>query len=180
MNAAIDAVPPSANSLADTKAYLRLDDDGEDALLTRLIAAATALCEGFTGIVLIARAVSETVPASNAWRRLTLTPVTAISGIEGRAGAGEPFALAVDAYAIDIDAAADGWVRVTAPGSATRAAVHYTAGLANGWTGLPEPIRQGIVRLAAHLYSHRDAADESGPPAAVAALWRPWRRMRLR
>lgn len=180
MSAAIDPVPASADSLADAKAYLRLDDVGEDALLTRLIAAAMALCEGFTGIVLVTRAATESVPACGDWRRLTLTPVTAIAGVDGRAGAGDPFVLAVDAYAIDIDAAGDGWVQVANPGPATRATVHYTAGLATGWAGLPEPIRQGIVRLAAHFYSHRDVADEAGPPAAVAALWRPWRRMRLR
>lgn len=180
MSAAIDPMPASADSLVDTKAYLRLEDAGEDAPLTRLIAAATALCEGFTGIVLIVRAATETVPACGAWRRLTLTPVTAIADVEGRAGAGDPFALAMDAYAIDIDAAGDGWVRVASPGPATRATVRYTTGLASDWAGLPEPIRQGIVRLAAHFYSHRDAADEAGPPAAVAALWRPWRRMRLR
>lgn len=41
-----------------------------------------------------------------------------------------------------------------------------------------EPLRQGIVRLVAHMHLHRDG-DQS-PPAAVAALWRPWRRMRLK
>jgi uncharacterized phiE125 gp8 family phage protein len=46
--------------------------------------------------------------------------------------------------------------------------------------GLPEALRHGIVRLAAHLYSHRDEAEQAGPPAAVTALWRPWRRLRLR
>jgi len=43
---------------------------------------------------------------------------------------------------------------------------------------LPEPLRQGIVRLAAHLYTVRGEA-EAPPPACVAALWRPWRRLRL-
>jgi len=41
----------------------------------------------------------------------------------------------------------------------------------------PAPVVQGVVRLAAHLYAHRD--DEAGPPAAVAALWRPYRQLRL-
>lgn len=180
MTAALAALPEAADALAEAKAYLRLDGDGDDALLGRLIAAATTLCEGFTGQVLIARAASETIPAAAEWRRLSLTPVRAITGVDGLATGGEPFALAVEAYAIDIDAAGDGWVRVTAPSAAGRAIVHYQTGLAEAWSGLPEPMRQGVGRLVAHLYSHRDAADESGPPAAVAALWRPWRRMRLR
>lgn len=41
----------------------------------------------------------------------------------------------------------------------------------------PPAVVQGIIRLAAHLYAHRD--DDAGPPAAVAALWRPYRQMRL-
>jgi uncharacterized phiE125 gp8 family phage protein len=51
--------------------------------------------------------------------------------------------------------------------------------MAPDWTGLPEALRQGVVRLAAHFYTHRTAAEDEGPPAAVTALWRPWRRMRL-
>ena len=60
-----------------------------------------------------------------------------------------------------------------------RIAVAYRAGLAADWPSLPEALRQGAVRLVAHLHAHRDAGDDAGPPAAVAALWRPYRRMRL-
>ena len=51
--------------------------------------------------------------------------------------------------------------------------------MATDWNGIPEPLRQGIIRLAAHLFTHRDAADAGPPPTAVAALWRPWRRLRM-
>ncbi len=44
---------------------------------------------------------------------------------------------------------------------------------------VPAPLRQGVVRLAGHLHAHRDETDAAGPPAAVTALWRPFRRMRL-
>ena len=47
-------------------------------------------------------------------------------------------------------------------------------------TALPEGLRQGVIRLAAHHYRERDMRRAHAvPPAAVAALWRPWRRMRL-
>lgn len=46
------------------------------------------------------------------------------------------------------------------------------------WSALPEALRHGVIRLAAHLYRDGDGAA-AAPPAAVAALWRPWRRMRL-
>jgi hypothetical protein len=44
--------------------------------------------------------------------------------------------------------------------------------------GVPEPLRQGILRLITHLFATRDGTGGE-PPAAVTALWRPYRRMRL-
>ena len=65
-----------------------------------------------------------------------------------------------------------------APGDrAGRIRVGYAAGLAAGWSGLPAPLAQGVVLLAA-ICSKRARAG-GAPPAAVAALWRPWRRVRL-
>lgn len=174
--AAIDA---GADALAEAKAYLRIDAAGEDALLARLLAAALAHGEAFTGQAFVARAFTETIPARADWRRLRTTPVAAITGVSGLSPLGVAVPFAADAYAIDIDANGDGWVRVTAPGAATRATVAYTAGLSGGWAGLPDALRQGAVRLASHLFTNRDSAEEGPPPAAVAALWRPWRRMRL-
>ena len=87
--------------------------------------------------------------------------------------------LPADAYAIDIDAAGEGWVRLTAARSEARVKVTYVAGLATDGNDVPEALRQGIVRLAVHSYARRDAAEPGAPPAAVTALWRPWRRLRL-
>ena len=181
MGAVADAPGATPVGIDEAKAYLRIDGEEEDGLIAALVRSATNLCEGFIGQALIARAVVETVPAAGAWRRLSVTPVRAISGVDGLPAGGTAFALPVDAFAIDIDANGDGWVRVAQPGSAARVAVHYQAGLAADWNGVPEALRQGIVRLVAHLFSHRDATgDGAEPPTAVAALWRPWRRMRLK
>lgn len=175
----VEDVPPCEPvSLAEAKAYLRVEHGDEDALIAGLIAAARGLCEAFTGLALIERRVVETVLASGDWRRLTATPVTAVIGVEGLPAEEPGFPLATDAYAVDIDANGDGWVRVTRPGSAGRARVTYRAGLATDWNGVAEPLRQGMLRLVAHLYAHRDG-DGGAPPAAVTALWRPWRRVRL-
>jgi uncharacterized phiE125 gp8 family phage protein len=172
------AVPDQA--LAEAKAYLRIDGSDEDAVLTTLAGVAIALCERFTGLALISAERSDVVPAcSPEWQRLPATPVSAIASVATLNPAGAATALPVEAYAIDIDASGDGWVRLTAPPAASRVQVGYTAGLAADWPSLAEPLRQGVIRLVAHLYAHRDAADDSGPPSAVAALWRPYRRMRL-
>ena len=157
------------------KAFLRVATSEEDALIAGFVRSASAACEAFTGLALMTREVREiVVPGS--WRRLEATPVQAIEAVAAVANDGAETLLAADIYRIDIDAAGDGWARV--PSLERRASVRYTAGLAGDWNGLPEPLRQGIVRLAAHLYAER-SETASPPPACVAALWRPWRRMRL-
>jgi uncharacterized phiE125 gp8 family phage protein len=169
-----------AQAVADAKTYLRIDGTDEDALLATLAGAAIGLCERFTGLTLLSAARTDVVPAcSPEWQRLPATPVSAIASVASLDPLGVATALPVEAYAIDIDASGDGWVRLTAPTAASRLQVGYTAGIAADWPSLAEPLRQGVIRLVAHLYAHRDAADDAGPPAAVAALWRPYRRMRL-
>lgn len=159
------------------KAHLRLVGDGEDALIAGYAASALALGEAFTGTAWIAREWTDVVPVSRAWQRLGVAPVAAITLVEGLPAEGAAFALPSDAYAIDIDAGGDGWVRVVAPGAAGRVRVTLSAGAAAGWGDLPPPLAQGAVLLIAHLFQHGEG--EAAPPAAVSALWRPWRRMRL-
>ena len=162
----------------EVKAYLRMAGSEEDALIASLVRSATELCEAFTRTALIERDVEEAIAARAAWTRLSLAPVRAITGVSAISVAGGESAVAAGDYAIDIDARGEGWVRV--PGAAgARVNVHYRAGLAADWNGVAEPLRQGVVRMAAHLYAHRDAADGRGPPAAVTALWLPYRRLRL-
>jgi uncharacterized phiE125 gp8 family phage protein len=174
-------VPAQAGAVAAAKRYLRIEDGASDALLEGLAASAVSLGEAFTRQVLLSREVSEYLPAGNDWRRLERSPVRSIDGVAGLAVDGTSAALPVGAYAIDIDANGDGWVRLTGASPERRVLVTYQAGMAADLDGLPPAIGQGISRLIAHLYTHRDAIDEpAGPPAAVAALWRPWRRMQLR
>jgi uncharacterized phiE125 gp8 family phage protein len=165
--------------LEQVKAFLRVAGSEEDALIAGLVRTAAALCEAFTRSTTIEREVEETVSAGPAWTRLAQAPVRAITGLWTIAEGGETIALAADDYAVDIDSAGDGWVRVTRGVSEGRVLVRYSAGLAQDWNGVPEPLRHGIVRLAAHLYTHRDSEDGGAPPAAVTALWMPYRRLRL-
>jgi uncharacterized phiE125 gp8 family phage protein len=161
------------------KAYARVEQAGENGLIETLCGTALLLCEAFCGRIGIARPAVEVLPATAEWKRLGAQPVRAITSVEGLPADGAAFAMPVDAFAIDIDADGAGWVRVTSLGAAGRVRVTYEAGLSAGWDALPEPLRQGAVRLATHLYAHRDDAREGPPPAAVAALWRPWRRVAL-
>ena len=165
-------------TMSEAQAYVRIETGEEEALLAGLIRTASGLCEAFINQVVIARDFEIDLPASGAWERLPITPVRAISDAAAVDGSGTATPLASGSYAIDIDFAGDGWVRLTQPASGSRVRVSVRAGMADEENGVPEPIRQGVLRLVAHLFTSRD--DEGGePPAAVTALWRPYRRMRL-
>ena len=167
-----------AAALADVKAYLRIEGTREDPLIGGIVGSAVELCEQFTGEVLLQRSFRERLPASGSWTRIRRRPVRTIAGVEGLDG-GNTIILPAAAYWTDIDADGAGWVRVTAPGTAKQVRVSCVCGIAAEWQGIPEPLRHGIIRLAGHLYTHRSGADDPGPPAAVTALWRPYRRLRL-
>jgi uncharacterized phiE125 gp8 family phage protein len=168
-----------AAPLADLKAYLRIGLDDEDALLSDLIRAAGDVAERFTGQLLVERGVEEVLDARADWQPLGVRPVTSITAVAGVAAGGDAVALPVEAYALDIDGHGDGWVRVLDPGAARRIHVSYRAGLAADADHVPDAIRHGIIRLAGDYHALREGV-EPHPPASVAALWRPWRRMRLK
>lgn len=115
----------------------------------------------------------ETVAAGPQWQRLATVPVRAIISVSKN---GVP--LPLTAYSLDVDSNGAGWVRILDPAVRGNVEIAVTAGIASDRNGVPEPIRQGVLRLAAHLFASRDG-DSAGVPAAVTALWRPYRRMQL-
>lgn len=179
MTVRIESGGPLAAPLDALKDYLRISATDEDELLTDLIRAATDVAERFIGQLLIERDVEERLAPSPDWRALAVRPVTSITAVAGVPSSGAEFALGVDAYAVDIDGNGDGWLRVRDAGEAARIHVTYRAGIAADADGVPDSIRLGIVRLAADYHALREGAD-ARPPASVAALWRPWRRMVLK
>lgn len=171
--------PIAAEAVAAAKTYLRIENTAEDDLIANLLAAAVRHVEGFANLIVLRRAGVDRLAVSGAWQRLGVTPVHAITSVTGLPVDCSPFGLPVASYALEIDGSGDGWVRVIEPGAAARIDVTVDAGLASGWMDIPEPLRLAILRLTGHLHGYRDGADDRGPPAAVAALIRPWRRMRL-
>lgn len=172
------ALAPEA--LAELKEWLGITTAGEDATLFAQLRAALEACEAFTGILPIESACEEVLPVTGDWMKIDAHPAHAITAVDAIATDGSRLALSGTAYSIDFAADGTGLVRVTAPGNATRIAVGFTAGLASSWASLPEGLRHGVIRLAAHNYRQRETeGSDSQPPAAVAALWRPWRRLRL-
>jgi uncharacterized phiE125 gp8 family phage protein len=165
-------------SLSEAQAYVRIETGEEEAVLAGLVRTASAVCESFIDQVVIARDFSVDVPASGAWTQVPVSPVRSLSTVEAIDTSGAASAVAASGFAIDIDASGGGWLRLTSAVDASRVRVSGSAGIAADQNGVPEPIRQGVLRLVAHLFAARDRGD-GAPPAAVTALWRPYRRMRL-
>ena len=98
--------------------------------------------------------------------------------VEALNGEGARTALGEDEY--DLHLAGDGsaQLRLRRGPFVSRVAVTLEAGLAPDWASLPDGLRHGILRFAAFL--HREGEQGAGePPAAIAALWRAWRQVRL-
>jgi uncharacterized phiE125 gp8 family phage protein len=156
-----------AGAVAAVKALLRASLDNDDALVAAMAEAALGVAEQFLGQVLIAREVSAVVEAGATWQLLPVGPVSAITAVTAVGTA-----LPIADYAVDVDAAGLGWVRV-----GRRASVIARAGMSADWAGLPAAVRHGVAMLGAHLFEDRGGAKPV--PAAVTALWRPFRRMAL-
>lgn len=179
MGVTTSEAPALPIALAELKAFLRISVSEEDALLAGLIRAAADLCEAFTGRALIDRAVEEVLAIYTTRTRLGAAPVLSIKSVAAINEAGGEALLDAGAFTAEIDAGGEGWVSLHQPTDAKRLRIHYRAGMATDWNGVSEMLRHGIVRLAAQYYLRRDAPGETEVPAAVTALWRPWRRLRL-
>lgn len=173
-----DQAEPGAAALRDFAQWVRIEPDTAQALDTALIAASLRHCEAFVGRLLLRRAVRERLAAQVQPMLLGAEPVRAPISL---------FAIAQDgaltphpAHAYDAHVAADGqgWIAVYETRGASAFEARYTAGMAAEWGELDVALRHAVLRLAAHLYAHRDD-DQAAPPAAVAALLRPWRRVLL-
>ena len=159
-----------ASAVAAVKARLRIASADEDALIAAFAESALGLAEQITGQATVARPMVQAVTGIGGWMRLGVRPVAQIAAVDDAQGNPLP----VGDYAIDIDDDGIGWVRLA---TGVRARVGFTAGLADGWEGLPAALRDGAAMLAAHLFDDRTGG--APVPAAVTALWRPFRTMRL-
>jgi len=169
-----------SSALAELKQWLGITTARDDTLLASLLATSLDIFEGFTGHLPLEVTCEEVIPACAGWHSLATRPVQAITALDGITADGTRFIMAAGTYEIELGADGTGRVRLPLPGAQVSVAVRLTAGLAPDWDSLPDSARHGLIRLAAH--QHRERENEGAaplPPASVAALWRPWRRMRL-
>lgn len=165
-------------NLNEARSWLRLGATIDDAVVAQLLRAATNICEAFIGQWLIARATDEVVLLGSEAIVLGVRPVVAVDAVTLLLSDGSESPLGEDRYRVTIARDGTASVAIHDRGDAMRAGIGYRAGMAAEANGIPEAIRQGIVRMTQHLHDARDGGGVA-PPAAIAALWQPWRRLTL-
>lgn len=171
----VTGVVPPAALLAELKSFLRIDGAEEDALLSWLLRAATEAVEAWLGWMLIERDLEERQMVREGGVMLTASPFRQLVAVQPDSGG--PLELETAAVSVSRFGRAHLAVPDVAEGSGVT--VRYRAGLSPDWNGLPEPVRLGVLRAAAHFHTHRDGEGDGGLPPAVARLVSPWRARRM-
>ncbi|MEN6542005.1 head-tail connector protein [Parvibaculum sp.] len=176
-------------TLAEARAFLRLDDTSEDMLVTALITAARATLEAETRRAFVTqnwRLLFDQFPEEAIV--LPLAPVSAVAAISLVARTAPDETL--DAALYELDLGGEPPCIWRAPGAAwpmtkrrvAGVAVDFTAGY-GGAESVPQPLKQAVLMLVAHWYETRLPVAFDGAvsdiPLTVAALIAPYRRFRL-
>jgi uncharacterized phiE125 gp8 family phage protein len=172
-------------TLPDMKAYLRLDDDGQDDLVSGLIKAARLMVESVSRRILIEqrwRVVMDRWPQGRKVM-LPLSPLLAVDRVRVLDAAG--IATEVAAGSIEMDAASDPPCLVVsdapAPGKARNGIeIALRAGYGPSPDAVPATLRLAIKILVAHWFENRgDVVGEQILPPEAMSLVTPFQRARL-
>ena len=172
-------------SLAEAKAYLRVEHDDEDALIANLIEAARGYVEMATKRALIAQTWRFVY---NAWPlagllQLPVAPVRQLVAARIYDAANVPHAVDTTAFVVDVTAATLGFVPWPLPAPARKIAgveLDVEVGYGPAGTDVPEPLRQTIRMLVAEAYEKRNLNAETAIPfATLGALLAPYRVLSL-
>ncbi len=176
-------------SLAEAKAWMRIDADDEDDLVGALVTSARLIVESATRRLLMTQSWRLSLdgwPRGNVVR-VPLAPFQSLAGLQIYDSAGAARPVAASSYTLD---AAPDAARILftaappAPGAAAGGiAIDVVVGYGDRPRDVPAPLRQAILALAARWFE--DRGDVASPlareplPASVAAMIAPWRRPRL-
>ena len=170
-------------SLAEAKAWLRVEHDDDDEVIAALIAGARVHVEAQTRRALITqqwRIVRDSWPDSG---RIAVLPAPLRALTAARVYRIDGTAHALDEEAIVVDAASEPGVLAFVPGTLPepgRVAAGIELDVETGYgdepEDVPEPLRQAIRMLVAHWYENRGLTGEGQLlPQSVAALLAPYR-----
>jgi uncharacterized phiE125 gp8 family phage protein len=176
--------PPSLEpvTLDEAKAHLKVDTTDDDALITRLIAAARARAEWHTGRAFITQ---SWMLWSDCWAKrveIPLPPLQTVTAVTVHAPDGT--ATVIDPSAYTVDAASQparilfGCIPPIALRAINAVSIAFDAGYGATADDVPAPVREAILEITAELYVHRGDGPEEVSPAALALL-APYRVFKL-
>ncbi|MFD1252744.1 Phage gp6-like head-tail connector protein [Devosia equisanguinis] len=158
-------------SLAEAKAFLKIDDAAEDGLITTLIGAARLHIEGITGRALLAqswRVVLDDWPETGVVK-LPVAPLIAITAIAAVDDNGASHDIGLAQFSSEPDRLIVPRVVTGMPGLQARGGIEidYVAGFGTEPEDVPADLRQALLGLVAHWHAHRDAVIVAGSGAVV-------------
>lgn len=159
-----DLNPPPAEpiTLAEAKAFLRVEHDDEDALIQTLIASARERLESHLSIAMIRRPMQVALSSGDTIK-LPRWPVVSLDFVR------------IDGVQTD-DFVADLLCRPARVklGSADTLEIAFTAGYGIAPSDVPAPLRQAMLLLVARGFEDRDGSTDT-LPLMVDALTMPYR-----
>jgi uncharacterized phiE125 gp8 family phage protein len=172
--------PPALEPLTldETKLHLKVDTNDDDALITRLIAAARARAEWDTGRAFVTQ---SWILWRDAWAEtleIPLPPLQSVTAVTAYAPDGTE--TVIDPATYTVDAASQparigfGCIPPTALRAINAVSIAFTAGYGDAADDVPAPLREAILEVVAELYVHRgDAPAEL--TLTIQALLAPYR-----
>ena len=154
--------PVEPVSLSETKTFLRVDHDEDDALINTLIASARASLEAHLNVAMIARPMQVSTEAASEIR-LPRWPVIQIDTVLSDGEPATGFTPNLRRRPSTLCVRATDFVEVA-----------FTAGFGSTREDIPAPLRQAMLLLVARAYEYRDDTPSS-MPLMVDALTMPYR-----
>ena len=180
---------PSAQpvTLAEMKAYLRIEHDGDDTVIEALLATATGVLDGRRGLLgrfLLSQSWQLSLDGFTSAIELPFPPCISVDEVRFTNPAGIDTVLDPAGYTVigleDDDGATirpnTRWPSSTYGLHAVRVA--FTAGYGDAAEAVPEDLRTAIKMHVSHLYDHRDGVangTDRGRPPGWADLVFPYR-----
>lgn len=164
-----DLSPPPVEpiTLAETKLFLRVDQDDDDALIETLITSARETLEARLGVAMISRPMETSGPAARVIR-VPRYPVVSVDSVSLDGSEITEFDADLrrqpSTVTINLSGVRDAGVDIA-----------FTAGFGDEASDIPTPLLQAMLLLVAHAYEHRDDPETRPIPFMVDALTQPYR-----
>jgi uncharacterized phiE125 gp8 family phage protein len=174
-------------SLAEAKAFLRVEHSDDDDVIGALIAASRIHVEAQTRRALISQTWRITLDAwpDNGRQPVRPAPLRALSAARVYDYGGVAHAVDTEAFVVDAGASALAFApwALAAPGRiAAGIELDVVVGYGDAATDVPEPLRHAVRLLIAHWYENRGLAALGAVtilPSTAAALLAPYRVLSL-